>query len=108
MYEREDYGYSPLHLNRLPRPNLTGNMVISPEFANPMIPSNPNVKLKKLAFYDILDVLIKPSTLSNINNNARQQEKNFSFVLTPQQATGTYFQLHLTTVKRRVCVWFIV
>lgn len=92
MYEREDYTYAPLHLNRLTRPNISANMVVSPEFTNPMIPQNPNVKLKKLAFYDILDVLVKPSTLSPANNS-RQQEKNFNFMLTPQHATGMYFEI---------------
>lgn len=100
MYERDDYGYSPLHLNRPVRPNLGSNinMVVSPEFANPMIPSHPNVKLKKLAFYDVLDVLIKPTTLSPVNNARLTglQERAFNFILTPQQATGTCIMLVLT------------
>lgn len=87
MYERDDYGYPPLHLNRLTRPNLGTNMVVSPEFVTSCIPPSPSVKLKKLAFYDTLGVLIKPSTLLPVSN-ARQQEKVFNFVLTPQQATG--------------------
>lgn len=44
------------------------------------------MKLKKLAFYDILGTLLQPSTLVP-NGQARQQEGTYYFHLTPQQAT---------------------
>uniref|UniRef100_A0A4W3HKV3 Protein inhibitor of activated STAT, 2 n=1 Tax=Callorhinchus milii TaxID=7868 RepID=A0A4W3HKV3_CALMI len=47
-------------------------------------PVHPDVQLKSIPFYDVLDVLIKPTSLvpSNIQ---RFQEKYFIFALTPQQ-----------------------
>ncbi|XP_038646397.1 E3 SUMO-protein ligase PIAS2 isoform X5 [Scyliorhinus canicula] len=53
--------------------------------ASPSIhPVHPDVQLKSIPFYDVLDVLIKPTSLvpSNIQ---RFQEKYFIFALTPQQ-----------------------
>jgi hypothetical protein len=49
-------------------------------------PIQPDVKLKKLAFYDILGTLLQPSTLVP-GSQARQQEGTYYFHLTPQQAT---------------------
>ena len=49
-------------------------------------PIQPDVKLKKLAFYDTLGTLLQPSTLVP-NSTARQQEGTYYFHLTPQQAT---------------------
>ncbi|XP_043937991.1 E3 SUMO-protein ligase PIAS2 isoform X2 [Protopterus annectens] len=46
-------------------------------------PVHPDVHLKSLPFYDVLDVLLKPSSL--VQNNQRFQEKFFMFALTPQQ-----------------------
>lgn len=66
------------------------NMVVSYDTypqTNPSIPIYPPVKLKKLAFYDVLAELIKPSTLIPTNNHQRVQEKAFAFTLTPEQAT---------------------
>lgn len=54
---------------------------------NPSFPIYPPVRLKKLAFYDVLGELIKPSTLIPSNNHQRIQEKTFTFNLSPQQAT---------------------
>ncbi|XP_010132745.1 PREDICTED: E3 SUMO-protein ligase PIAS2 [Buceros rhinoceros silvestris] len=50
----------------------------------PIPPVHPDVQLKSLPFYDVLDVLIKPTSLvpSSIQ---RFQEKFFIFALTPQQ-----------------------
>ncbi|KAJ8396589.1 hypothetical protein AAFF_G00016550 [Aldrovandia affinis] len=53
--------------------------------AAPLIPPvHPDVQLKSLPFYDVLDVLIKPSSLG-ASNIQRFQEKYFIFALTPQQ-----------------------
>ncbi|XP_067886179.1 E3 SUMO-protein ligase PIAS2 isoform X1 [Heterodontus francisci] len=67
---------SPLHESK---PN------IEMQEASPSIhPVHPDVQLKSIPFYDVLDVLIKPTSLvpSNIQ---RFQEKYFIFALTPQQ-----------------------
>ncbi|XP_055915870.1 E3 SUMO-protein ligase PIAS2 isoform X3 [Eupeodes corollae] len=50
------------------------------------MPIHPDVRLKKLAFYDVLATLIKPSSLLP-RSNQRIQELPFYFTLTPQQAT---------------------
>lgn len=50
-------------------------------------PVNPDVRLKKLAFFDVLATLLKPSTLVPNNQSNRVQESTFYFHLTPQQAT---------------------
>lgn len=49
-------------------------------------PIQPDVKLKKLAFFDILGTLLTPSTLVPINQQ-RMQEGTYYFHLTPQQAS---------------------
>lgn len=55
-------------------------------FVTSGFPIQPDVKLKKLAFYDVLGTLLQPSTLMPANQ-ARQQEGTYYFHLTPQQAT---------------------
>ncbi|KAJ8286979.1 hypothetical protein GJAV_G00045570 [Gymnothorax javanicus] len=52
--------------------------------APPIPPVHPDVQLKSLPFYDVLDVLIKPSSLG-ASTIQRFQEKYFIFALTPQQ-----------------------
>ncbi|XP_012935664.1 E3 SUMO-protein ligase PIAS2 isoform X3 [Aplysia californica] len=49
------------------------------------IPVNPDVKLKRLPFYDVLGDLMKPSSLIP-KTSSRMQETIFVFHLTPQQA----------------------
>jgi len=49
------------------------------------IPFHPNVTLKKLAFYDVLSTLIKPSSIVPLNSQ-RVQDIGFYFTLKPQQA----------------------
>ncbi|XP_067630818.1 E3 SUMO-protein ligase PIAS2 isoform X2 [Eurosta solidaginis] len=69
-----------------PGGGVANNMV---PFMNPIpthIPIHPDVRLKKLAFYDVLGILIKPSSLVP-RNTQRIQEVPFYFTLTPQQAT---------------------
>ncbi|KAL5288312.1 PIAS1 family protein [Megaselia abdita] len=50
------------------------------------LPIHPDVRLKRLAFYDIKGVLIQPSSLVPQGTN-RTQEAVYHFTLTPQQAT---------------------
>ncbi|KAG8456814.1 hypothetical protein GDO86_002558 [Hymenochirus boettgeri] len=47
-------------------------------------PVHPDVHLKSLPFYDVLDILIKPTSLVQ-NTLQRFQEKFFIFALTPHQ-----------------------
>lgn len=48
-------------------------------------PVHPDVHMKPLPFYDVLDVLIKPSSLGASTAQRFHQEKYFIFALTPQQ-----------------------
>ncbi|NXN96213.1 PIAS2 ligase, partial [Rhinopomastus cyanomelas] len=70
---------SPVLLQDTPKPHFEMQQP-SP----PIPPVHPDVQLKSLPFYDVLDVLIKPTSLvpSSIQ---RFQEKFFIFALTPQQ-----------------------
>ncbi|XP_068107604.1 E3 SUMO-protein ligase PIAS2-like isoform X2 [Hyperolius riggenbachi] len=54
------------------------------QLSPPIPPVHPDVHLKSLPFYDVLDVLIKPTSLVQ-NSMQRFQEKFFIFALTPQQ-----------------------
>uniref|UniRef100_A0A8C5AQP6 Protein inhibitor of activated STAT 1 n=1 Tax=Gadus morhua TaxID=8049 RepID=A0A8C5AQP6_GADMO len=47
-------------------------------------PLHPDVKLQRLPFYDLLDELIKPTSLAS-DSSQRFQETCFAFALTPQQ-----------------------
>uniref|UniRef100_A0A6Q2X067 Protein inhibitor of activated STAT, 2 n=1 Tax=Esox lucius TaxID=8010 RepID=A0A6Q2X067_ESOLU len=52
----------------------------------PLIPPvHPDVQMRALPFYDVLDVLIKPSSLGASTVQRYHQEKYFIFALTPQQ-----------------------
>ncbi|XP_042640594.1 E3 SUMO-protein ligase PIAS3 isoform X2 [Tyto alba] len=50
----------------------------------PVHPVHPDVKMKRLPFYDVYDELIKPTTLASTNSQ-RFEEAHFTFALTPQQ-----------------------
>uniref|UniRef100_A0A8C2C9Z9 E3 SUMO-protein ligase PIAS2-like n=1 Tax=Cyprinus carpio TaxID=7962 RepID=A0A8C2C9Z9_CYPCA len=50
-----------------------------------MAPVHPDVQMKSLPFYDVLDVLIKPSSLGTHAGQRFHHEKYFIFALTPQQ-----------------------
>lgn len=53
----------------------------------PNLPIHPDVRLKKLAFFDVLATLLKPSTLIPTSTAQRMQENTYQFSLTPAQAT---------------------
>ncbi|XP_059403861.1 E3 SUMO-protein ligase PIAS2 isoform X2 [Carassius carassius] len=53
--------------------------------ASLMAPVHPDVQMKSLPFYDVLDVLIKPSSLGTHAGQRYHHEKYFIFALTPQQ-----------------------
>nr|CAD7401486.1 unnamed protein product [Timema poppensis] len=90
-------GYLPQHANPQMPSQLHPPMYSTPyphpytpklsaQSATPSYPVHPDVRLKKLPFYDILVELIKPSSLVP-KDNGRPQNASFSFHLTPQQAT---------------------
>ncbi|XP_045501673.1 E3 SUMO-protein ligase PIAS3 isoform X2 [Colias croceus] len=64
-----------------PMPSPSPSAQIPPPF-----PVHPDVKFKKLPFYDVLAELMKPSTMMPMQAG-RMQEGTFIFHLTPQQAT---------------------
>ncbi|XP_015266290.1 PREDICTED: E3 SUMO-protein ligase PIAS3 [Gekko japonicus] len=55
-----------------------------PHLSPPIHPVHPDVKMRRLPFYDVYDELIKPTTLASVNSQ-RFEEGQYSFVLTPQQ-----------------------
>ncbi|XP_062873833.1 E3 SUMO-protein ligase PIAS2 [Trichomycterus rosablanca] len=61
-----------------PRTNMQQSTQLMP-------PVHPDVQMKSLPFYDVLDVLIKPSSLGASTVQRFHQEKYFIFALTPQQ-----------------------
>uniref|UniRef100_A0A667YDF6 Protein inhibitor of activated STAT 1 n=1 Tax=Myripristis murdjan TaxID=586833 RepID=A0A667YDF6_9TELE len=55
-----------------------------PHLPSALHPVHPDVKLQRLPFYDMLDELIKPTSLAS-DNSQRFQETCYAFALTPQQ-----------------------
>ncbi|KAJ6650320.1 hypothetical protein lerEdw1_013397 [Lerista edwardsae] len=55
-----------------------------PHLSPPVHPVHPDVKMRRLPFYDVYDELIKPTTLASMNSQ-RFEEAHFTFALTPQQ-----------------------
>ena len=56
-------------------------------FRHLIYPTCPDVRLKRLPFYDVMATLLKPQSLQP-NGSARFQEQTFSFHLTPQQVSA--------------------
>uniref|UniRef100_A0AAR2M3J7 Protein inhibitor of activated STAT, 2 n=1 Tax=Pygocentrus nattereri TaxID=42514 RepID=A0AAR2M3J7_PYGNA len=69
---------SPVFHDSKPRMNMQQPSPLMP-------PVHPDVQMKPLPFYDVLDVLIKPSSLGPSTVQRFHQEKYFIFALTPQQ-----------------------
>ncbi|XP_072521191.1 E3 SUMO-protein ligase PIAS2 isoform X2 [Salminus brasiliensis] len=69
---------SPVFHDSKPRMNMQQPSPLMP-------PVHPDVQMKSLPFYDVLDVLIKPSSLGPSTVQRFHQEKYFIFALTPQQ-----------------------
>ncbi|XP_075875699.1 E3 SUMO-protein ligase PIAS1-like isoform X2 [Nelusetta ayraudi] len=66
-------------------PGLTHHLTAAAAAAAASLhPVHPDVKLQRLPFYDMLDELIKPTSLA-ADNSQRFQETCFAFALTPQQ-----------------------
>ncbi|CAG7822729.1 unnamed protein product [Allacma fusca] len=66
--------------------NSTSEGKVQNNMAYVSLPICPDVKIKKLPFFDILSELIKPTSLIS-SGPVRMQEGTFPFFLTPQQAS---------------------
>ncbi|XP_056179220.1 E3 SUMO-protein ligase PIAS2-like isoform X5 [Falco biarmicus] len=66
----------------------------------PIPPVHPDVQLKSLPFYDVLDVLLKPTSLVQ-SSIQRFQEKCFNFALTPQQVRNICISRDFMPVGRK-------
>ncbi|XP_018330903.1 E3 SUMO-protein ligase PIAS2 [Agrilus planipennis] len=75
MYTQNVYQQYQQQYSQKPQPPLSNSY-----------PIHPDVKFKRLPFFDVLADLLKPSSLVP-QNNQRLQEGTFYFHLTPQQAT---------------------
>jgi hypothetical protein len=65
---------------------------VSLHLSDNMAPLHPDVRMKPLPFYDLVDVLLKPSNLSAVATKAislpdNYRRASFSFFLTPRQAS---------------------
>ncbi|XP_053575551.1 E3 SUMO-protein ligase PIAS1 [Bombina bombina] len=74
--------------HELELPHLTANLH----------PVHPDIKLQKLPFYDLLDELIKPTSLAS-DNTQRFQETCFAFALTPQQVQQISSSMDISGTK---------
>ncbi|CAK1553012.1 unnamed protein product [Leptosia nina] len=75
------HGYGGAGPTLAPMPSPSPTSVLTSPF-----PVHPDIKFKKLPFYDVLAELMKPSTMMPLQPG-RMQEGSFIFHLTPQQAT---------------------
>ncbi|XP_029430973.1 E3 SUMO-protein ligase PIAS1 isoform X1 [Rhinatrema bivittatum] len=69
-----------------------------PHLTSALHPVHPDIKLQKLPFYDLLDELIKPTSLA-ADNSQRFQETCFAFALTPQQVQQISSSMDITGTK---------
>ncbi|XP_030650120.1 E3 SUMO-protein ligase PIAS1 isoform X2 [Chanos chanos] len=69
-----------------------------PHLSSALHPVHPDVKLQRLPFYDVLDELIKPTSLAS-DNNQRFQETCFAFALTPQQVQQISSSMDISGTK---------
>ncbi|XP_043933824.1 E3 SUMO-protein ligase PIAS1 isoform X2 [Protopterus annectens] len=69
-----------------------------PHITSSLHPVHPDIKLQKLPFYDVLDELIKPTSLVS-DNSQRYQETCFAFALTPQQVQQISSSMDISATK---------
>ncbi|KAL4613398.1 E3 SUMO-protein ligase PIAS1 [Arapaima gigas] len=69
-----------------------------PHLPSALNPVHPDVKLQRLPFYDMLDELIKPTSLAS-DNSQRFQETCFAFALTPQQVQQISSSMDISGTK---------
>ncbi|XP_051513058.1 E3 SUMO-protein ligase PIAS1-like isoform X2 [Myxocyprinus asiaticus] len=98
-------GLTQLGFNRHGSPSLLPVALLGPkhELGLPHLPSalhpvHPDVKLQRLPFYDVLDELIKPTSLAS-DNSQRFQETCFAFALTPQQVQQISSSMDISGTK---------
>ncbi|XP_077298085.1 uncharacterized protein LOC143919578 [Arctopsyche grandis] len=77
---------------------MLDNSVKSPVNSYPV---HPDVKFKRLPFYDLISELIKPSTLMNHSSEYRTQDFHFNF--TPQETTTLAMESDMM-VQLRFCL----
>uniref|UniRef100_A0A8C7X9Q5 Protein inhibitor of activated STAT, 1a n=1 Tax=Oryzias sinensis TaxID=183150 RepID=A0A8C7X9Q5_9TELE len=87
----------PLSLLGPGKHELTGLAHHLPASAS-LHPVHPDVKLQRLPFYDMLDELIKPTSLAS-DNSQRFQETCFAFALTPQQVQQISSSMDISGTK---------
>ncbi|XP_008308786.1 E3 SUMO-protein ligase PIAS1-like isoform X2 [Cynoglossus semilaevis] len=87
----------PLSLLGPGKHELTGLSHHLPTSAS-LHPVHPDVKLQRLPFYDMLDELIKPTSLAS-DNSQRYQETCFAFALTPQQVQQISSSMDISGTK---------
>lgn len=69
-----------------------------PHLPSALHPVHPDVKLQRLPFYDLLDELIKPTSLAS-DNSQRFQEACYAFALTPQQVQQISSSMDISGTK---------
>ncbi|XP_043379142.1 E3 SUMO-protein ligase PIAS1 isoform X1 [Chelonia mydas] len=69
-----------------------------PHLTAALHPVHPDIKLQKLPFYDLLDELIKPTSLAS-DNSQRFRETCFAFALTPQQVQQISSSMDISGTK---------
>uniref|UniRef100_A0A8C7MZ95 Protein inhibitor of activated STAT 1 n=1 Tax=Oncorhynchus kisutch TaxID=8019 RepID=A0A8C7MZ95_ONCKI len=69
-----------------------------PHLPSSLHPVHPDVKLQRLPFYDMLDELIKPTSLAS-DNSQRFQETCYAFALTPQQVQQISSSMDISGTK---------
>uniref|UniRef100_A0A3Q3IXK9 Protein inhibitor of activated STAT, 1b n=1 Tax=Monopterus albus TaxID=43700 RepID=A0A3Q3IXK9_MONAL len=72
-----------------------------PHLPSALHPVHPDVKLQRLPFYDVLDELIKPTSL---DNSQRFQEACYAFALTPQQVQQISSSMYVRKLSGARCV----
>lgn len=76
-----------IHTSGLPySTGYTSKQAVSAGGSQPSFPVHPDVRLKRLPFFDSIAELLRPSSLVP-TGNSRYHDTNFVFHLTPQQAT---------------------
>lgn len=109
MYQQQ-YNNAVQNDNRVSVNPVHANGLEVPQYNFPV---HNDVQLKKLAFYDELGILVKPSTLMPNNNAQRTQETSLYFHLTPQQANEIALNRdcrnpakieHIVQVQLRFCL----
>uniref|UniRef100_A0A3Q2Z159 Protein inhibitor of activated STAT 1 n=1 Tax=Hippocampus comes TaxID=109280 RepID=A0A3Q2Z159_HIPCM len=69
-----------------------------PHLPSALHPVHPDVKLQRLPFYDVLDELIKPTSLTS-DNSQRFQEACYAFALSPLQVQQISSSMDISGTK---------